>query len=230
MTGKDGVAAVVARFYAALRSNDVDAWVALFAGEVDRPRPGEERSERGVRGNRRVRDGRSRTHQVALGLLGRRSCLGGDFRSHLAAIPGSSRHRNAVSVAMLEPGVDGPPQEHPVCLRLLEIWLRRDGYEVSVASAARPRTPSFPVSTFPRLSRLEVALRVRRPRLRAASSASGTAAEGRGPGSSRATSSMKRRTSRRSSSREERPAGSPFYHPSFYARYSGPDGDVRRKG
>jgi steroid delta-isomerase len=31
MTGKDGVAAVVARFYAALRSNDVDAWVALFA-------------------------------------------------------------------------------------------------------------------------------------------------------------------------------------------------------
>jgi steroid Delta-isomerase len=31
MTGEDGVAAVVARFYAAVRSNDVDVWVALFA-------------------------------------------------------------------------------------------------------------------------------------------------------------------------------------------------------
>ena len=34
MTGKDGVAAVVARFYAALRSNDMEAWVALFAADA----------------------------------------------------------------------------------------------------------------------------------------------------------------------------------------------------
>jgi steroid delta-isomerase len=34
MTGKVGVAAVVARFYAALRANDVEAWVALFAADA----------------------------------------------------------------------------------------------------------------------------------------------------------------------------------------------------
>ena len=34
MTGQDEVAAVVARFYAALRSNDMEAWVALFAADA----------------------------------------------------------------------------------------------------------------------------------------------------------------------------------------------------
>jgi steroid Delta-isomerase len=34
MTVKDGVAAVVVRFYAALRLNDVEAWVALFAADA----------------------------------------------------------------------------------------------------------------------------------------------------------------------------------------------------
>ena len=34
LTDRDEIAAVVARFYAALRANDVEAWVSLFAADA----------------------------------------------------------------------------------------------------------------------------------------------------------------------------------------------------